>query len=401
MIILVLNCGSSSVKYALYDWDGNSCLAHGNEERLGESGRPETHLVAVKSILDSLVSGESKVIDSIKSINAVGHRVVHGGDQFSRSVQIDDKVLQSIKDVADLAPLHNPPNIVGIEAAMAALPNVPQVAVFDTAFHQTIPAKAYTYPVPYKWQTEYGVRKYGFHGSSHLYVSKRAAQFLRIPSNKLNVITLHIGNGVSFSAIKNGECIDTSMGLTPLEGAMMGTRSGDIDPAIITFMCDKLKLSAAEVTTLLNKKSGHLGVTEKYLDRRDIEKAMHEGDKRAALSLAMEAYRIKKYIGSYMAVLGRVDAIVFTAGVGENNSYIRRESLSHMDALGIILNDEVNKSTRVSSGETLLSTDESLVKVLVIPTDEEAVLVEDVVAILEGTYSEHQSYTYRFESSFT
>lgn len=397
MIVLVLNCGSSSVKYALYDAENKAQLVNGNKERIGMEGGARDHKEAIMQILDSLVNGEDKVIEDIDQINAVGHRVVHGGDKFNKSVLINEEVLATIKKVAALAPLHNPPNIVGIESARQVLPNVPQVAVFDTAFHQTMPEEAYLYPVPYEWYEKYGVRRYGFHGSSHLYVAKRAAVMLGKKFDEVNLITLHIGNGVSFSAIKNGVCVDTSMGLTPLEGAMMGTRSGDIDPAIIGFMCDKLGISVAEVISILNKKSGHLGITEKYTDRRDISKAMAEHDNRAQLSMDMETYRIKKYIGAYLAVLGKVDAIVFTAGVGENHAFIREKAVEGLELLGLNLDIAKNSETRSKSGETVISTVDSRIKIFMIPTDEEAVLVEDVVAIINGTYDVHTNYSYSFQ----
>ena len=389
MLVLVLNCGSSSVKYALYDWAKSAILTQGNIERIGAEGGPTNHQVAISEMLNRLQS---------KDIHAVGHRVVHGGDKFNKSVRVTAEVLDTIRAVSSLAPLHNPPNIIGIESAMAVLPDVPQIAIFDTAFHQTLPPVAYLYPVPQKWYEEFGVRKYGFHGSSHLYVAKRAAKFLGKPRDQVNLITLHIGNGVSFSAIRQGVSVDTSMGLTPLEGAMMGTRSGDIDPAIVGFMAERLSVSASEIVGILNKKSGHLGVTNgRFVDRRDIEKAMNEGDEQAKLSLEMEIYRIKKYIGAYMAVLGNVDALVFTAGVGENNATIREGALSGLERLGIILDVEKNNTVRSSTGETCISTPESPVQVLVIPTNEEAVLVEDVVAILEDRYDEHTRYVYKFE----
>ncbi|OGI11680.1 MAG: propionate kinase, partial [Candidatus Margulisbacteria bacterium GWF2_35_9] len=352
---------------------------------------------AIRNIIDSLTDSNTKVIDDINQIKAVGHRVVHGADKFHKSVLVTEDVLNTIKEVAHLAPLHNPPNIIGIESAMEVLPDVPQIAVFDTAFHQTLPPAAYIYPVPYSWYEKYGVRKYGFHGSSHLYVTKRAAKYLNIPKDQVNLVTLHIGNGVSFTAIENGISIDTSMGLTPLEGAMMGTRSGDIDPAIVSFMCEKLNCEAKDIINILNKKSGHLGVTEKYADRRDIEDAMDAGDERAKLSLDIEVRRIQKYIGTYMALLKRVDAIVFTAGVGENDWYIRQKTIENMQNIGLKLDIEKNRRTRGSAGETELSTPDSPVKILMIPTNEEAVLVEDVVAILEGRYDSHMKYIYSFE----
>ncbi|MDD5456677.1 MAG: acetate kinase [Candidatus Margulisbacteria bacterium] len=398
MLILVLNCGSSSVKYALYESDTKKVLAKGNEERIGlEGGSSVNHKESIKKILHSLTAGDKKVIDNINEIKAVGHRVVHGGDKFNKSVLITTEVLNTIKQVASLAPLHNPPNIIGIESAMEVLEGVPQIAVFDTAFHQTLPKHAYIYPVPYDWYENYGVRKYGFHGSSHLYVAKRAAKMLDIPNNKVNLITLHIGNGVSFAAIRNGISIDTSMGLTPLEGAMMGTRSGDIDPAIVGYMAEKLNCSCQDITNILNKKSGHLGITGKYTDRRDILMGIQKGEERSKLSLLMETYRIKKYIGAYMAVLGHVDALVFTAGVGENNWFIREGSTEGLGNMGIILDNDKNGMIMASDGETDLSAPDSKVKILMIPTNEEAVLVEDVVAILEGRYDVHYKFHYSFE----
>ncbi len=398
MIILVLNCGSSSVKYALYNWDNNTLITKGNLERIGQEGGFSSHKEAIENMLNGLAHGEGKVIDSITDINAVGHRVVHGGDKFNKSVLVTDEVLNVIKDVAELAPLHNPPNIVGIESAMEIMPGVPQVAVFDTAFHQTLPPEAYMYPVPYEWHEKYGIRRYGFHGSSHLYVSKRASKFLGIPNQESDLITLHIGNGVSFTAIEGGKSVDTSMGFTPLEGAMMGTRSGDIDPAIVGYMSEKLGQSASDVIQTLNKKSGHLGITGKYTDRRDITTAIAEGDKRAELSINMEIYRINKYIGAYMARLNKVDAIVFTAGVGENNAYIREKAMESLANIEVKLDKEKNRIVNSKYGEAVISADDSQVKVLVIPTDEEAVLVEDVAAILQGTYDFHWNYKYRFES---
>lgn len=398
MKILVLNCGSSSVKYALYDWDKNEQITKGNLERIGLEGGYSSHKDAISGILEGLVQGEEKVLDSVKQIDAVGHRVVHGGDKFSKSVLVTEEVLNVIKEVAQLAPLHNPPNIVGIESAMEIMPGVPQVAIFDTAFHQTLPPEAYMYPVPYEWYEKYGIRRYGFHGSSHLYVSKRASRFLGIPNEESDLITLHIGNGVSFTAIQGGKSIDTSMGFTPLEGAMMGTRSGSIDPAIIGYMADKLGLATNEVIQILNKQSGHLGVTGQYSDRRDIVAAMEAGDTRAELSMMMEIYRIHKYIGSYMATLNKVDAIVFTAGVGENNAYIREKAVEALANIGVKLDKEKNNAVNSKYGEALISSFDSQVKVLVIPTNEEAVLVEDVAAILQGTYDFHWNYKYRFES---
>jgi acetate kinase len=387
MIILALNCGSSSVKYKLFSWEEKKVLAKGMVERIGIEGGPANHREALKQVIGGLKH----------NISAVGHRVVHGGEKFKSSVLINDEVLDAIRSVEDLAPLHNPPNIVGIEAAKEVLPDVPQIAVFDTAFHQTMPERAFLYPVPYEWYKMYGVRRYGFHGTSHLYVSRRAAALLGKKPSEVNLITMHIGNGVSITAVKEGVSIDTSMGLTPLEGAVMGTRCGDIDPAIILFMIEKEGFYAEQIDTILNKKSGLLGITGKYMDRRDIEKAAAEGDKRSQLAIEIEAYRLKKYIGSYLAALGKVDAIVFTAGAGELNWGLREKVLEGMEGLGIVLDKKVNQKTKSREKESLISANESKIKAFVIPTDEEIVFIEDVVAILEGRYETHTHFTYSFE----
>uniref|UniRef100_C6E811 Acetate kinase n=1 Tax=Geobacter sp. (strain M21) TaxID=443144 RepID=C6E811_GEOSM len=413
MDILALNCGSSSVKYQLFDWDKKVVVAKGMVERvvIGDSfilhevpGR-ETyredsdcpdHKTAVDLILRTLTSPGHGVLTDIKQIAAVGHRVVHGGERFTKSVLIDEDVLSAVTEVQHLAPLHNPPNIAGIEGAMAVLPGVPQVAIFDTAFHQTMPEHAYLYPLPYEWYEKYGVRRYGFHGTSHLYVSKRIAAILGKPASQCNVITMHIGNGVSHCAIKNGVSVDTSMGLTPLEGAMMGTRCGDIDPAIPAFMMQKENLSAKEIDSILNKKSGVIGITGRFTDRRDVIEHANGGDNLCRLALDIEAYRLKKYIGTYMAVVGRLDAVVFTAGVGEMGAPIRERAIEGLDHLGIILDRERNASAMTRKRETLITTDDSPVKVYVIPTDEELVFTEDVAAILEGTYTDHMHFEYSF-----
>ncbi len=418
MDILALNCGSSSVKYQLFDWKRKEVIAKGMVERvtIGDSyiihevpGR-ETyreeyecpdHKVAVHLIVKTLTSASEGVVKDMSQISAVGHRVVHGGEKFTCSVQIDEDVLNTIKEVQHLAPLHNPPNISGIEAAQAVLPDVPHIAIFDTAFHQTMPEHAFTYPVPYEWYQKHGVRRYGFHGTSHLYVSKRASVLLGKAPKDCNIITMHIGNGVSHSAIKNGISVDTSMGLTPLEGAMMGTRCGDIDPALPMFIQQVEDLSAKDVDSILNKKSGVLGVTGQYTDRRDVIEAAEAGDKRCELALEIEGYRLKKYIGSYMAALGALDAVVFTAGVGEMGWLIREKALENLDHMGIVLDKEKNRNTMTRKKETMISTPDSPVKVFVIPTDEELVFTEDVVAILEETYTDHMNFKYSFaESTF-
>ncbi len=413
MKILTLNCGSSSAKYLVYDWEQRKALARGIVERItiGNSfirqsvpDREEfkkkkdcpTHKEAIELILETIIDPQNGVLKDIKEISAVGHRVVHGGEKFTHSVKIDEEAIKTFKELSDLAPLHNPPNILGIESAMKILPDVPHIAVMDTAFHQSMPEYVYIYPVPYEWYEKYGVRRYGFHGTSHLYVSKRAAVLLGKVSNEVNLITCHIGNGVSFTAIKNGVSYDQSMGFTPLEGLVMGTRSGDIDPAIVGFISTKEGLRAREVVGILNKKSGIFGITGKYTDRRDVLKAMDGGDKRAKLAFEIEAYRVKKYIGAYSAALGRVDAVVFTAGAGEKDWRLREEALLGLENIGIILDRERNKNA-IFGKEMRISADNSPVKVFVIPTDEEIVFIEDVVAIIEGRYDIHTRFKYSFE----
>ncbi len=412
MDILAINCGSSSVKYQLFDWKNKEVIAKGLVERVivGGSfiqhevpGRQKykkesecpNHNVAMDLIVKTLTDPEHGVLTDISQISAVGHRVVHGGEAFTKSVLIDEKVLDAVKAVQHLAPLHNPPNIAGIEAMRAELPNVPNVAIFDTAFHQTMPDYAFIYPLPYDWYVRYGVRRYGFHGTSHLYVSKRAAVLLGKKPADTNIITMHIGNGVSHCAIKNGVSVDTSMGLTPLEGAVMGTRCGDIDPAIPGFMMQIEGLSAPEIDSILNKKSGILGITGKYADRRDVVAHAEKGDKTCKLAMEIEAYRLRKYIGSYMSVLGRLDAVVFTAGVGERGWQIREMACEGLEHMGIHLDKEKNREA-VKGKECAITTDDSPIKVFVIPTDEELVFTEDVAAILEGTYTDHMNFEYSF-----
>ena len=414
MKILALNCGSSSLKYQLFDWEKKEVIAIGIIERIGIGGsfikhevpsedkeiKKETpisnHEIAIQLVLDALTEGEGAVISGMSEISAVGHRVVHGGEKFNRSVLIDDDVVNAIKEVSHLAPLHNPANLIGIEAGRIALPDVPHIAIFDTAFHQTIPAHAYMYAVPYEWYQNNSVRRYGFHGTSHLYVSKRAAALLGKDADKCNVITLHIGNGVSCCAIKDGVSVDTSMGLTPLEGAIMGTRSGDIDPAIPMFMMQQLDVGPRYMDSLLNKKSGILGITGKYTDRRDVLEGAEKGDEKCKLAMDMECYRLRKYVGEYAAVLGRLDAIVFTAGVGENAGAIREKILEDLEVFGLEIDKEKNLKTFSKHGETEISTPKSRVRVYVIPTNEELVFVEDVVGILEKTYDDHMKYPYSF-----
>ena len=396
MKILVLNCGSSSIKYKLFDMDHKAVIAQGGIEKIGLPGSflkltlpngekkilekdiPE-HTVGVEFILHTLVSPEYGAIKSMDEIGAVGHRMVHGGEKFSESVRLTPEVIEAFTACNDLAPLHNPANLKGVRAIEAILPNVPQIGVFDTAFHQTMPDYAYMYAIPYELYEKYGVRRYGFHGTSHRYVSKRVCEFLGIKPEGTKIITCHIGNGGSISAIKDGKCVDTSMGLTPLEGLMMGTRSGDIDAGAVTFLMEKEGLDAAGVSNLLNKKSGVMGIFGKSSDMRDLENAVKEGDKRAELAENMYFYRIKKYIGAYAAALGGVDVIVFTGGVGENQASARWAACSNLEFMGIKLDAGKNE---VRGEEAVISADDSKVKVVVIPTDEELMIASDTMAIL-------------------
>ena len=395
MKILVINCGSSSLKYQFLDMNNESVLAKGLVERIGIEGSVlkhektgmdkevinadiKDHEIALKLVMDALVNEKYGAIKDLSEIDAEGHRVVHGGESFAKSVLIDENVMKGIKDCIDLAPLHNPPNITGIRACQKLLPNVKMVAVFDTAFHQTMPESSYIYAIPYEYYEKYRIRRYGFHGTSHLFVSERAAQIMGKNKEDLNIITCHLGNGASVSAIKGGKCIDTSMGLTPLEGLIMGTRSGDMDPAIVTFLMEKEGLSAKEVDNMLNKKSGVLGISGVSSDFRDIEEEAEKGNKKAQLALDMFHTRVKKYIGAYAAQLGHVDALVFTAGLGENSAESREEICKNMDFLGIEIDTNVNK---VRGKETLISTENSKIKVYIIPTNEELVIARDTLAL--------------------
>ena len=415
MVILTLNCGSSSVKYQLYDWDRKEVMASGIVERVTQEGsqikhkaqgkdefvknRPcPDHTAAIALIEETILDPGVGVINTIDEIKAVGHRAVHGGDKFAQSVIVDDSVLNTLKDLQNLAPLHNPANIMGIVAAQTLLPDVPHCAVMDTAWHQTMPKKAFLYALPYEWYEKYGVRRYGFHGTSFLYTAKRAAVLLGKDPFETNLIIAHIGNGSSINAVKNGISVDTSMGLTPLEGLIMGTRSGDHDPAIAYYIMRQTEMSAWDVEAALNKKSGVLGITEKWVDRRDIEIAAEGGNERARLAIEMEGYRLKKYIGSYMAVLGRVDAIVFTAGVGERGPVTREEATSGLEGYGIVVDKERNWASMTKNAETEISAADSPTKVFVIPTDEELVMTEDTYALLKGTYDVHTNFTYSFQS---
>jgi len=398
MKILVLNCGSSSVKYKLLDMESNEVLGSGGVEKIGMKGsflkhqRRDgqkvilegeilEHQLAVEYILGVLTSEEHGAIKSLDEIQAVGHRVVHGGEKFNSSVLITDEVIHKIEECIEIAPLHNPPNLSGIRAISELLPSVPQVAVFDTAFHQTMPEYAYMYGIPYSLYTKYGIRRYGFHGTSHRYVSQRACEFLKIDSNNTKMITAHIGNGASIAAIENGKSVDTSMGFTPIEGLMMGTRSGDVDLGVVTFLMEKEMIGAAAVSTLFNKHSGVLGVSGISSDMRDIENAIEEGNERAKLAMDMYEYRIKKYIGSYIAALSGVDVLVFTGGVGENQTATRQYVCDGLRFMGVEIDNELNAKSH--SKEVLLSTPNSTVKVVVIPTDEEFMIASDTLAIVD------------------
>jgi len=414
MVILTLNCGSSSVKYQVYDWENKDVLATGLVERVtigGSSithkakGRPDyvgdhecpTHTVAIELILDTLVSPENGVIKDMASIKAVGHRIVHGGAMFTRSMVIEPSLLAACSDLTELAPLHNPANLMGVEAAQAVLPDVPHCGIMDTAWHQTMPDFAYTYAVPREWQEQYNVRRYGFHGTSFLYNAKRAAVLLGRDPFDTNLIIAHIGNGASINAVKDGLSFDTSMGMTPLEGLIMGTRSGDLDAGIIFHIMRKAGLSAADMDKALNKKSGILGITGKWADRRDVEQAAEKGDKVAILAQNMESYRIKKYIGAYAAALGRVDALVFTAGVGEMAPTIRRLATAGLENLGIVIDEKKNELAKCRNAELDITGAGSKVKVFVIPTDEELVMTEDAYALMARTYTDHTKYHYFFQ----
>ena len=414
MVILVLNCGSSSAKYQVYDWDNKEVLAVGVVEKVTfpgsfighkAKGKDEftlnqdcpTHTDAVNLIIKMLTDKEHGVIADMGVIGAVGHRVLHGGDKFTKSVIVDDKAMDAFKQVQDLGPLHNPANIMGIEAAKKVLPNVPHCAVMDTAWHQTMPPESFLYAVPYEWYEKYGVRRYGFHGTSFLYTAKRAAVLLGQDPFKTNVIICHLGNGSSINAVKDGKSFDTSMGITPLEGLIMGTRSGDADLAMPFYVMRKTGMSAQDMETALNKKSGLLGITGQFTDRRDINAAVEKGDKRAALSQDMEAYRVRKYIGAYTAALGRVDALVFTAGVGEFASFIRKKVLTGLESLGYVYDPAKNELARTRNAETNIAAASSKTPIFIIPTDEELVMTVDAFALMKGAYDVHTNFKYTFQ----
>ena len=397
MKILVLNCGSSSIKYALYNMDTKEVMTSGGAERVGLDGAfvkvklangekkqimhdiPE-HTEGVKFIFSLLTDPEIGVIKDLKEIDAVGHRMVHGGEKFNKSVVLTDEVLKVFEECSDLAPLHNPANLKGVKAVSELMPGLPQVGVFDTAFHQTMPDYAYMYAVPYELYETYGIRRYGFHGTSHRYVAKRVCDFLGVNPEDKKIITCHIGNGASIAAVDCGKCVDTSMGLTPLEGVMMGTRSGDIDGGAVAFLQKKLNLDADGISDLLNKKSGVLGITELSSDMREVEAACEKGEPKAVLAMKMYNYRIKKYIGAYAAAMGGVDIIVFTAGVGENQWSTRQESCEGLEFLGVEIDKELNKGLR--GVEKVISTANSKVTVCIIPTDEELMIATDTMNLL-------------------
>ena len=395
MNVLVINCGSSSLKYQLIDSESENVLASGLCERIGIDGRlvyqpagcekektdldMPTHNEAIQYVLDALTNEKNGAIKSLSEIGAIGHRIVHGGEKFTKSVVIDEEVIAAIEECNDLAPLHNPANLIGVRTCQKLMPGVPNVAVFDTSFHQTMPAKAYMYGLPYEYYEKYKVRRYGFHGTSHFFVSHKLADLMGKPYDSLKMIICHLGNGASISAIKDGKCIDTSMGLTPLEGLVMGTRSGDIDPSIMEFIAGKEGLDIAGVMNVLNKKSGVQGLSELSSDFRDLEEGANSGNEKAALAMDVFAYRVAKYIGSYAAALNGVDAIAFTAGIGENAPTIRRKVMEYLGYLGISLDAEVNKKR---GEDMVISTPDSKVTVMVIPTNEELAIAREVVALV-------------------
>lgn len=394
---MVLNCGSSSIKYALYDMDSKSVMTSGGAERVGLDGAfvkvklangekktimydiPE-HTEGVKFIFSLLTDPEIGVIKDLKEIDAVGHRMVHGGEKFNKSVLLTDEVLEAFEACTDLAPLHNPANLKGVRAVQELMPGLPQVGVFDTAFHQTMPKEAYMYAIPYELYEKYGVRRYGFHGTSHRYVSQRVCEYLGVKAEGKKIITCHIGNGGSIAAVKDGKCVDTSMGLTPLEGLMMGTRSGDIDGGAVTFIEKKLGLDADGMSNLLNKKSGLLGVSGISSDMREIFQANQDGNERAKLAFEMYCYRVRKYVGSYAAAMNGCDIIVFTAGVGENQADMRQSVCNGLAFMGVEIDVEKNKT--IHGEEAVISTPNSKITVVVVPTDEELMIASDTMALL-------------------
>ena len=398
MKVLVINCGSSSLKYQVIDSDTEAVLAKGLCERIGIDGRlvyqkagldkeiteatMPTHKEAIQMVLDALQNEKTGVIKSLKEIDAVGHRVVHGGEKFACSAKVDDEMIKALEECSGLAPLHNPANLIGIRVCQELMPGVPMVGCFDTAFHQTMPKKAYLYPIPIEYYEKYGIRKYGFHGTSHSFVSKETAKFLGMDLDHSKIIVCHLGNGASVSAVVNGKCVDTSMGLTPLAGLCMGTRSGDVDPSVVEFLGKKLNLDASGVLQILNKKSGVYGLSRGLSsDFRDLASAAEEGNQDAKVALEVFAYRVVTTIGAYIAAMNGVDAIAFTAGIGENDKEIRKEIMSNFTYMGIQIDDEKNA---VRGENVKISTDDSRVAVCVIPTNEELAICRDTVAILKG-----------------
>ncbi|MGI6038915.1 MAG: acetate kinase [Clostridiales bacterium] len=394
MKILVINAGSSSLKYQLFDTDTKDVLAKGLCERIGLDGNVKhsvpgqedfvkempmkDHGAAIRIVIELLTQGNTAVLTSLSEIDAVGHRVLHGGAEFTESVIVDDRVIDAIRKCIPLGPLHNPANLTGILACSEVMEGIPQVAVFDTAFHQTMPEKAYLYALPYEYYEKHGVRRYGFHGTSHRYVSQKAAEIVGKPAEDLKIIVCHLGNGSSISAVNGGKCIDTSMGLTPLEGVPMGTRSGCIDPAILEFIMNAESIDISEMTDILNKKSGVLGISGISSDFRDLDEAKDNGHKRAIIALECFAYSVKKYIGAYVAALGGLDILVFTAGIGENNYKARKEITSGLEFMGISIDDEKN-----INNQTDISAEGSRVRTLVVPTNEELAIAIDTMALVE------------------
>lgn len=396
MKVLVINCGSSSLKYQLIDSETEVALAVGLCERIGIDGRlnhtpnggekvvieqamPD-HEVAIRMVLDALTNENYGVIKNLDEIDAIGHRLVHGGEKFTKSVIIDDEVIAGVEECSPLAPLHNPANLIGVRACQAIMSGVPNIGVFDTAFHQTMEPVAYMYGLPYEYYEKYKVRRYGFHGTSHSFVSKRAIQMLNLDPDNSKIIVCHLGNGSSISAVKNGKVVDTSMGMTPMEGLVMGTRCGDMDPTIVEYLAHSLNKSLEEVMVILNKKSGVLGISGVSSDFRDLDKASNEGNERAKLAVEVFSYRTAKYIGSYIAAMNGVDAIVFTAGLGENNIVVREQVLNHFGYMGITLDKEANQ---IRGEEKIISTPDSKVTVAVIPTNEELAIAHETVALLK------------------
>ena len=398
MNILVINCGSSSLKFQLINAESEEVLAKGLCERIGIDGRltyqpaggekeisekaMPTHTEAIQFVIDALTNEKTGVVKSLSEIGAVGHRIVHGGEKFASSVVITEEVKKAVEECNDLAPLHNPANLIGVEACEKLMPGTPMVAVFDTAFHQTMPEKAYMYGLPYEYYEKYKVRRYGFHGTSHSYVSKKAAEVMGKAYDEVKTIVCHLGNGASVSAVLNGKSVDTSMGLTPLEGLVMGTRSGDIDPAIMEFIAQKENLDIEGIMNVLNKKSGVFGLSgEISSDFRDLTDAMNAGDKKAKIAMDVFSYRVAKYIGSYAAAMNGVDDIVFTAGIGENDDYVREEVCKYLGYLGVDFDSEVNKGLRGKEAE--LTKEGSKVKVFVIPTNEELAIARETLALVK------------------